>query len=57
MKKLFMLLLVALGGCASVSDRISDYPLRHPCGNIWNVCAGDSYWVDRIRAILEGQQG
>ncbi|ABL96823.1 spanin [Burkholderia phage BcepF1] len=49
-----ILILTILSGCATIADRASDAPIRHPCGNVWDVCPGDSAFLDRINAVLQG---
>ncbi|QRE00400.1 hypothetical protein [Burkholderia phage BCSR52] len=55
--KLFVsfLMLTALYGCVTLSDRVSEAPVRHPCGNVWNVCPGDNAFLDWLSAVLGGR--
>lgn len=55
MERLFVIvLLVLLSGCAELSERHASSSARHPCGNIWDICRGDSQVLDKIRDITEG---
>ncbi|WGN90803.1 O-spanin [Burkholderia phage vB_BglM_WTB] len=52
----FIALLVAISGCTTLSDRYSSAHVRHPCGNVWNVCPGDSPFWDAARKLSLGGQ-
>lgn len=43
-----------LTSCQSLDQRAHEYPVRHPCGNVWNYCYGDNYWMDKVWNILNG---
>lgn len=49
------LALFVLSGCATISERYSSQHERHPCGNVLDICPGDSAALDRIHSILNGQ--
>lgn len=46
--------LTAVAGCASLDERYSTQYTRHPCGNVWDICPGDSYFLDKAADILTG---
>lgn len=45
-----------LSGCATIVDQARAFPVRHPCGNVWDICPGDSKVYDTLELIL-GKKG
>lgn len=43
-----------LSGCAEISQRREESNVRHPCGNIFDVCPGDSQIIDVAARVLNG---
>ncbi len=43
-----------VAGCSTLQDRAASQPIRHPCGNIYDICKGDSAVLDTISRALGG---
>lgn len=54
-KSIKILLVFFLSGCSTMANQYATSQIRHPCGNIWDVCPGDSVVIDRIRFVLDGR--
>lgn len=45
---------LTIAGCSTLQERSASQSIRHPCGNIWNICRGDSAILDTISRGLTG---
>lgn len=46
---------VLLSGCSTLSERAATSTIRHPCGNVWDVCEGDNPWLLVVDNVLTGK--
>lgn len=44
-----------LVGCSAIQERASTANLRHPCGNVWNICPEQTPGLRTISAVLNGR--